>query len=303
MAIVFCNIGWMNHYDGIQGDTIQRGGSYNKDAIGHEVCNFTPCDGKVYGYVQPTGSISVNRLGGAKGSDQADNVTVVWTAGPDTGGTAIVGWYTNATVYRDLQAIPSPHKKHRDNNISEYRIVASVKNAHLIPTIERDFLIPRRVKGGIGQSNVWYADKPESAALVASVSKYVQSGARTSRLPDVDADSSAIEGNPRLVAHLRRERNPSLAEKKKKSVLAARGKLSCEACGFNFELKYGRHGHGFCEVHHLKPISKMHKSKVTTLVDLAVVCSNCHRIIHRIDPMPNIERFKKLIARGSDARR
>ncbi|WP_249979228.1 HNH endonuclease [Vreelandella olivaria] len=299
MAIVFCNIGWMKHYDGIQGDSIQRGGSYNKDAVGHEVCNFTPCKGKVYGYVQPTGRISVERLGASKGAEQADGVTVVWTAGPDAGGTAIVGWYTNATVFRDLQDIPNPCKSHRSNNISGYRIVASVEDVHLIPTQERGFLIPRRVKGGIGQSNVWYADKPESASLVADVIKYIQSGTRTSRLPDVDTESTANEGNPRLVAHLRRERSPSLVEKKKKSVLAATGKLCCEVCEFDFEAKYGKSGDGFCEVHHLKAISQMDKGEVTTLADLAVVCSNCHRIIHRIDPMPSIEQFRKIIASES----
>ena len=92
-----------------------------------------------------------------------------------------------------------------------------------------------------------------------------------------------------------------MVDKKKKSVLAVAGKLCCEACGFDFEAKYGRHGNGYCEVHHLIPISQMDKGGVTTLDDLAVVCSNCHRVIHRINPMPNIERFKKLIARKADA--
>jgi 5-methylcytosine-specific restriction protein A len=166
------------------------------------------------------------------------------------------------------------------------------ENATLIPTTERDFLIPRGKKGGIGQSNVWYADKPESAVLVVNVIKYVQSGARVSRLPDVDAETSAIEGNPRLVAHLRRERSPSLAKKKKQSVLSATGKLCCEVCRFDFKATYGQYGHEFCEVHHLIPISKMRHGDTTKLTDLAIVCSNCHRIIHRIDPMPTIERFK-----------
>lgn len=297
MVIIFCNIGWMNYYDGIHGDSIQRGGSYNKDAVGYEVCNFTYCNGKVYGYVQPTGRISVDRLGATRSSDYIDGVTVVWTAGPDTGGTAIVGWYKNATVYRDLQKIPKPTEKHNVNGISEYRVVASAENAHLMATTERDFLIPRGVKGGIGQSNVWYADDPASAELLLEVSDYVQSGARTRRLPDIDAESSAVEGNPRLVAHLRRERNSSLTEKKKKSVLSATGRLCCEACGFDFEEMYGKNGRGFCEVHHLKPISKMTIGETTKLVDLAVVCSNCHRIIHCIDPMPSIEHFKTLITR------
>jgi 5-methylcytosine-specific restriction enzyme A len=137
--------------------------------------------------------------------------------------------------------------------------------------------------------------------LVDDVIKYIQSGAQTSKLPDVDTETTAKEGNPRLVAHLRRERNPSLVEKKKKSVLAAKGKLCCEACGFDFEARYGHHGHGFCEVHHLKPISQMEKGHATTLADLSVVCSNCHRIIHRINPMPTIDQFKKFIARKADA--
>lgn len=301
MAIVFCNVGWMNNYNGIQGDSIQRGGSYNKKDIGHEVCNFTPHNGKVYGYVQPTGRISVERLGARKTSDHADGVTVVWTAGPDKGGTAIVGWYTNATVFRDLQKIPNPSQKHRINNISEYRIVAPAENSHLIPTQERDFLIPRRVKGGIGQSNVWYAEQPESATLVSNVIEYVRSGTHNRRLPDVDAESSVIEGNPRLVAHLRRERNLSIIKTKKQSVLSATGKLCCEACGFDFSVMYGQHGHEFCEVHHLKPISKMDQGEATKLGDLAIVCSNCHRIIHRIDPMPEIELFKTFIVGRMDA--
>jgi 5-methylcytosine-specific restriction protein A len=300
MAIVFCNVGWMNHYDGIDGDSIQRGGSYNKEAVGHEVCNFTSHNGRVYGYVQPTGRIAVERLGAAKSSDRADNVTVIWTAGPDTGGTAIVGWYTNATVCRDLQPIPNPSKKHQINNISEYRIVTLAKNATLIPTAERDFLIPRGTKGGIGQSNVWYAEKPESARLVSDIINYVQSGKRTSRLPDLDEESSAFEGNPRLVAHLRRERSPSLVKQKKNAVLSATGKLCCEVCGFDFKVTYGQHGHEFCEVHHLKPISKMGHGEKTKLTDLAIVCSNCHRIVHRINPMPTIARFKTFVAGKTD---
>jgi 5-methylcytosine-specific restriction protein A len=298
MATLFCNIGWMNNYDGIQGDSIKRGGAYNKTAVGLEVCNFTPCDGKVYGYVQSTGRIAVKRLGATHFSDHADGVTVVWTAGPDGGGTAIVGWYTNATVFRDLQHIPSPSRKHRDNNVSEYRIVAEAESAYLISPEKRSFFVPRGKKGGMGQSNVWYADKPERAALVSEVNNYVQSGGHISGLRDVDRDSSAFEGNPKFLTHLRRERDPSLVNRKRRSVFSATGKLCCEVCGFDFKVTYGQE---FCEVHHLKPISTMGEGGTTRLADLAVVCSNCHRIIHRIDPMPSIEHFRKLIAGKIDA--
>lgn len=56
----------------------------------------------------------------------------------------------------------------------------------------------------------------------------------------------------------------------------------CMACGFDFEKKYGKRGKGFIEVHHLTPVSELDSNtKVDPKTDLAVVCSNCHRIIHR----------------------
>lgn len=77
MPVLFCNVGWMKHYEGIDGDSIERGGSYNKDSIGHEVCNFSNINGKVYGYVQPTGQIKIERLGAGKSEEFAEGVTVI----------------------------------------------------------------------------------------------------------------------------------------------------------------------------------------------------------------------------------
>ncbi|POF43402.1 HNH endonuclease [Pseudomonas laurylsulfativorans] len=295
MSIIFCNIGWMERYDGIDGDSIQRGGSYNNDSIGHEVCNFTNANGKVYGYVQSTGRISVEKLGAKKGEEYADGVTVVWTAGPDSGGTAVVGWYKNATVYRELQRISKPSKNHRKNEIEVYRISASAGDVRLLPAYEREFMIPRAVKGGIGQSNVWYADKPESAELVDKVLLLIERDSRPDRLPDVDSEAFGSEGNPRLVSHFRRERNSTIVKKKRAAVLAATGALCCEVCGFDFEKVYGKHGEKFCEVHHLTPLHKSDRNTKTKLSELAVVCSNCHRIIHRMSPMPSISGLKNVI--------
>ena len=41
MTILFCNVGWMESYNGIDGDILSRGGAFNDHSIGHEVCNFT----------------------------------------------------------------------------------------------------------------------------------------------------------------------------------------------------------------------------------------------------------------------
>ncbi|MEZ2379015.1 HNH endonuclease [Enterobacter sp. RCC_40] len=153
-------------------------------------------------------------------------------------------------------------------------------------------MIPRRIKGGIGQSNVWFADKEESQEIVNRVKSLIINGAFPV-FPDVDQTSSFLEGNPRLVAHLRRERNPAVVKSKKEAVLLATGKLCCEACGFDFKEVYGAIGSGFCKVHHLQPLSKADGVVNTELTDLAIVCSNCHRMIHRTDPMLSISRLVK----------
>ena len=57
---------------------------------------------------------------------------------------------------------------------------------------------------------------------------------------------------------------------------------TCMICGFNFEEIYGEHGKGFIEVHHLKPLSSQEAPVIVNpRTDMAVVCSNCHRMIHR----------------------
>src|SRR5262249_19657170 len=64
-----------------------------------------------------------------------------------------------------------------------------------------------------------------------------------------------IEGQRRLVAHFKIERDRKLVEAKKKAVLERTGGLSCEVCSFDFR-SYKDIGDGFCEVHHLRPLSE-----------------------------------------------
>lgn len=117
-------------------------------------------------------------------------------------------------------------------------------------------------------------------------------------LPDVDFSASVSEGGLRLVSHLRRERKRAVVEAKKAAVLGATGRLSCEACGFDFSATYGPVGDGFCEVHHLSLLSASDESVTTSLADLAVLCSNCHRIIHRSDPMLSVAELALVVRNG-----
>jgi 5-methylcytosine-specific restriction protein A len=93
--------------------------------------------------------------------------------------------------------------------------------------------------------------------------------------------TEAREGSILSVQHLLRERNKGLVAEKKRMELARVGKLRCEACDLCFEDTYGKHGEGFIEVHHRRPISEYGGASVTLLADLALLCSNCHSMVHR----------------------
>ena len=112
--------------------------------------------------------------------------------------------------------------------------------------------------------------------------------------PDLEIPAAGLEGNKNLVSHFIRERDRRLVESKKRAALQAFGKLSCEACSFEFESVYGSRGREFCEIHHVRPLSELDSETRTTLEDLAIVCSNCHRMLHR-DPWITVVELRALL--------
>ncbi len=115
-------------------------------------------------------------------------------------------------------------------------------------------------------------------------------------LSDSEEDLTSVnEGNVIYKLHKLRERNPSLARLKKKKYLDKYGKLDCEVCGFDFFNKYGQLGMGFIECHHRTPLANLEESTKTKLEDLALVCSNCHRMLHKGIDTLSIKELKTLI--------
>lgn len=88
---------------------------------------------------------------------------------------------------------------------------------------------------------------------------------------------SLSEGNKKERFTSYYERNPKLRQQ----AVLIHG-YSCHVCGFNFKEVYGEHGEGYIHVHHLKPISETEGEQVINPKnDLAVLCANCHAMIHR----------------------
>jgi len=154
-------------------------------------------------------------------------------------------------------------------------------------------------RGGRLEEEIWneFADNHEllaatAAAIVASKGS-VSAAQVDAEVPS--ADEEFQEGRLLTTLHKRRERNTAAARRKKASVLAATGSLACEVCGFDFESAYGELGHGFAECHHTMPLSELAAAGSTRLSDLAVVCANCHRMIHKSRPVQTIDEMRTMI--------
>jgi ribosomal protein L44E len=83
----------------------------------------------------------------------------------------------------------------------------------------------------------------------------------------------------------------------RKEVRHETGRLQCEVCGFDFESVYGELGSGFAECHHTKPLADLRAAETTKVADLAIVCANCHRMIHRRRPWLSLDQLKGVIGR------
>ncbi len=154
-------------------------------------------------------------------------------------------------------------------------------------------------RGGKLEQEVWdhfAVDPTELAHTAKAIRRIVTKG----QIPTVvqeeeDEIAEAEEGRILTRLHRSRERNRELIARKKASALKVHGRLQCEACSFDFEATYGTRGSGFIEAHHTKPLNTLSPGDKTRLEDLALLCSNCHRMIHACRPWLTVEELKEII--------
>ena len=179
MNVLFCNIAWMKYYEGVnEEDKPKNGGSYvDENDYGNECYNFQDYNGKCYGFVMLHGNMNLELhfKETKKHQDFLQDVLVVWVATNDTNETRIVGWYKNATIYREEQYVEAFTNPEFDLC---YRIEALAKDCYLLPEQQRTFPIQRAAqtgKGtGMGRANVWYADSSfAKTVLVPNIIEYI----------------------------------------------------------------------------------------------------------------------------------
>jgi 5-methylcytosine-specific restriction protein A len=117
--------------------------------------------------------------------------------------------------------------------------------------------------------------------------------------PIGEDEPGALEGELRLALSRHRARERWLRDAKIAEVKRANGgRLPCQACGFEFFAIYGEIGRDYAQVHHLKPLSDRTKPSMTKLSDLAVLCANCHAMVHRDAKIRSLDDFRQAIQLG-----
>lgn len=259
LPILFVNIGWATHYNGTE--TIAGNHKYIRENPGGKT-------GESKAFVRSHNIFSCG-VGYGSAPPKAHIVFVARDRGDRQ--LKAVGVYASATISTDPNTGWA---------VSKSRFA-------------RRFPVERRpiINGWVGQGMRRWAlknGKEEHKRLLQFFKWLTKKLASPAFLPSTSInpaeDEDGYEGQVKklLVKHRRRE-----SRKRKQKIADAirrnNGRLICEVpnCGFDFHAKYGELGAGFAEVHHKKPLSKAPRAGTTVkLVDLAIVCANCHRMIH-----------------------
>jgi hypothetical protein len=116
-------------------------------------------------------------------------------------------------------------------------------------------------------------------------------------LGDVDPTEAFAEGGRQLRRHMRTERNGMLRDRARTFWRSRLGRLHCVVCSFDFEKSYGDLGADFIEMHHDRPLSLAPRRRLVRLDELKPLCANCHRMIHREQPMLELADLKARLKR------
>ena len=190
---------------------------------------------------------------------------------------------------------------------SKFRNAAGVaRKTYDLATIHPDYT-GTPTKGGKGDKKVlddFLAAGPKMHKIAQAIRQGINSGQLQDayeELPDIDdpddEEEGTKEGRLLLKKHFYRERDRKKRQQKIDQYKKANnGKLACETCGFDFGAVYGEHGDGYIECHHIVPLSESGET-TTKLADLILICSNCHRMIHRRSPWLSPVELRAMIAK------
>lgn len=281
-----------------EGDFVKRSG------FGHEDWNFNDeliMDNHIYGYTYYTPSEN-------KKNEEYNIAFAVY----DLSKWHIVGFYQKAQYVEksplsnyvlqrktnDLLSLGNSLGKHLR---SKHAIITEIKNSKnwlhwkVNPQNIIRSIAPIEIPKSIFYTSNFRIVKPTnlSKKQYDDLFGLIKTDYSISTTPDIDLEFP--EGKIIELQHKARERNPALIKLAKENYRNKCKSLDCQVCGFSFIKKYGEIGEGFIEAHHAVPLSNLSKAKKTKIEDIILVCSNCHRMLHRKRPWLTIDSIKELV--------
>jgi len=179
-----------------------------------------------------------------------------------------------------LRSLPI-HKYESDNNIFRNPDGVAMQLQNFVAL---DKSTPRKGLPNSGkiQKQVW-SDFCEHQEYLHEVAEAIRNCLplpfEYSHLPDID-QNDFMEGTILCQFHKYIECNPVTVNRLLRNA-KSEGMLSCSICGFNFFDNYGKIGKDFIECHHTLPVVRYTKEMKVNENDFWLVCSNCHRMLHR----------------------
>ena len=159
-------------------------------------------------------------------------------------------------------------------------------------------------RGNRLEGEIWSrfgTDAQHLHGVAQAIRAFIESGTDLSSA-EVDDDALASEGRLLTRVHKTYERRP---ENRRRKIAEHRrengGRVFCECYGFDFERTYGERGAGFIECHHAVAVSLLSPNQRLKLSDLRLLCSNCHRMIHRVEPWLTTSELSALLRRNAEA--
>lgn len=309
--VVHNDRGWLAPSPGRLGFT--GDGGYLRDyGFGHEDWNFcldTCGDGHVYGYMY------------YRPRTDEGSFNIMFATYDKGEGWALAGFYESAAFVGDGATFPASVIRRRAKELKSldeagslggkyagatvsdivgflkedgeyYRWKALPRNVH---RVQKPLRLPKSITSGFGA----YFTRPTEISAVSwdKILSFASDFVDQDPMDDYNegGDIEFPEGEEYERRHKSRERNPALVAKAKAQFKGKHGRLFCEVCLFDFREKYGNAGDGFIEAHHNIPVHEMKPGHKTKISDLSLVCSNCHRILHRRRPWLTIPALRKLL--------
>lgn len=138
--------------------------------------------------------------------------------------------------------------------------------------------------------------------------KIIHNGGTNESIEQIDQEDKDIEnnlnGSEKIAVKLHREHEKYFIKTDAKLIknLKKKYNYTCQACNLKFDKIYGNYNKNldYVEAHHIVPKSEILKKKDLNQQlgrdekDFAILCANCHRMIHRYG-CPSLEEFKKKI--------